>query len=112
VEAGSIAPRTAYELTKIEDPVEQAEAAREAAAGLLKRDEAARLASKPTKSKGGKASKARPRKVTNRTFRGSTGYRVTVEFRRGIDPAGLVATLREFLERVEAEIRNDDHAAA
>jgi ParB family chromosome partitioning protein len=113
VEAGSIAPRTAYELTKIEDPAEQAEAAREAAAGLLKRDEAARLASKPTRSNGNKTSKARPRKVTDRTFRGSTGYKVTVEFRRGIEPAGLVATLREFLERVEDEIRSaDDQAAA
>ena len=47
VEAGQIAPRTAYELTKIDDPAEQAEAAREAAAGRLKRDELAERTRKP-----------------------------------------------------------------
>ena len=113
VEAGSIAPRTAYELTKIADPIEQAEVAREAAAGLLKRDDVARRASRPSKSGGRGSSKAKPRKVTDRTFRGSTGYKITVEFRRGIESVALVTTLREFLERVEAEIRDtDDQAAA
>ena len=47
VEAGQIAPRTAYELTKIDDPAEQAEAAREAAAGRLKRDELAERTRRP-----------------------------------------------------------------
>jgi ParB family chromosome partitioning protein len=47
VEAGQIAPRTAYELTKIDDPDEQAEAAREAAAGRLRRDDLAERTRKP-----------------------------------------------------------------
>jgi ParB family transcriptional regulator, chromosome partitioning protein len=54
VEAGQIAPRTAYELTKIDDPTEQAEAAREAAAGRLKRDELAERTRKPREGRGGK----------------------------------------------------------
>jgi ParB family chromosome partitioning protein len=54
VEAGRIAPRTAYELTKIDDPGEQAEAAREAAAGRLKRDELAERTRKPRAGRGGR----------------------------------------------------------
>jgi ParB family chromosome partitioning protein len=54
VEAGQIAPRTAYELTKIDDPAEQAEAAREAAAGRLKRDELAERIRKPREGRGGR----------------------------------------------------------
>jgi ParB family chromosome partitioning protein len=54
VEAGQIAPRTAYELTKIDDPAEQAEAAREAAAGRLKRDELAERTRKPREGRGGR----------------------------------------------------------
>ena len=54
VEAGQIAPRTAYELTKINDPTEQAEAAREAAAGRLKRDELAERTRKPREGRGGR----------------------------------------------------------
>jgi ParB family chromosome partitioning protein len=54
VEAGQIAPRTAYELTKIDDPTEQAEAAREAAAGRLKRDELAERTRKPREGRGDK----------------------------------------------------------
>jgi ParB family transcriptional regulator, chromosome partitioning protein len=54
VEAGQIAPRTAYELTKLDDPAEQAEAAREAAAGRLKRDELAERTRKPREGRGGR----------------------------------------------------------
>jgi ParB family chromosome partitioning protein len=54
VEAGQIAPRTAYELTKIDDPAEQAEAAKEAAAGRLKRDELAERTRKPREGRGGR----------------------------------------------------------
>jgi ParB family chromosome partitioning protein len=54
VEAGRIAPRTAYELTKLDDPAEQAEAAREAAAGRLKRDELAERTRKPRAGRAGR----------------------------------------------------------
>jgi ParB family transcriptional regulator, chromosome partitioning protein len=54
VEAGQIAPRTAYELTKIDDPSEQAEAAREAAAGRLRRDDLAERTRKPREGRGGR----------------------------------------------------------
>ena len=52
VEAGQIAPRTAYELTKIDDPAEQADAAREAAAGRLKHNGLAERTRKPREGRG------------------------------------------------------------
>src|SRR5262249_1294619 len=54
VEAGRIAPRTAYELSKIDDAAEQAEAAREAAAGRLKRDDLAERTRRPREGRGGR----------------------------------------------------------
>ena len=49
VEAGEIAPNTAYELSKVADPVVQAELAEQAAAGKLKRDE---IAPRNTRTRG------------------------------------------------------------
>jgi ParB family chromosome partitioning protein len=57
VEAGRIAPRTAYELSKVEDPAEQAALAQEAAAGRLKRDE---LAERTRRPRGGRGGRPRP----------------------------------------------------
>jgi ParB family chromosome partitioning protein len=57
VEAGRIAPRTAYELSKVEDPAEQAALAQEAAAGRLKRDE---LAEQTRRPRGGRGGRPRP----------------------------------------------------
>ena len=78
VELGAIAPNTAYELTKVEDPAEQAELAREAAAGRLKRDEIQEQARTTRKSKGG----VKAKKLTSRVFRSPTA-KVTVELRKG-----------------------------
>ena len=44
----------AYELTKIDDPSEEAEAAREAAAGRLRRDDLAERTRKPREGRGGR----------------------------------------------------------
>jgi ParB family chromosome partitioning protein len=54
VEAGRIGPSKAYELTKIDDAAEQAEAAREAAAGRLRRDDLAERTRKPREGRGGR----------------------------------------------------------
>ena len=110
VEAGRIAPRTAYELSKIEDPADQAEAAREAAAGLLKRDDAARRASKPARAKGKGASK--PRKVTTRVFRTAAGPRLTVEWRKGLDDDLVRAALADAMVQLDLARPSGDSAAA
>jgi ParB family transcriptional regulator, chromosome partitioning protein len=103
VERGEIAPNTAYELTKVQDPAEQAELAHEAAHGRLRRDElkertrAARSTSKP-KGRG-----AKPRKVTERTFRTTAGPRVVVEFKRGLDDDLVIAAMQAVIDQVRAE---------
>jgi ParB family transcriptional regulator, chromosome partitioning protein len=110
VEAGRIAPRTAYELTKIDDLAEQAEAARAAAAGLLKRDDAARRASKPARAKAKGASKAR--KVTTRVFRTAPGPRLTIEWRKGLDDDLVLAALADAIGQINAARAPGDSAAA
>jgi ParB family chromosome partitioning protein len=93
VDAGSIAANTAYELTKIQDPAEQAELGRQAAAGQLTRDELKVRTARPASAgKGGKS----PRKPIVRTFRTATG-KVTVELRKGLDAAQVIETLRAAL---------------
>lgn len=72
VEAGKIAPNTAYELSKVDNPGAQATLAREAAVGRLRRDELKELAGESKKGRG--ASKPPRPKV----FRTPSG-RVTVE---------------------------------
>jgi ParB family chromosome partitioning protein len=108
VEAGQIAPRTAYELTKIDDAAEQAKAAKEAAAGRLRRDDLAERNRNPRKGKsGGKA-----KKVTSRVFRTTTGPRITVELRKGLDDNLVVAALTEAIEQVRASRHVGDSTAA
>ncbi len=100
VDAGAIRPQAAYELSRVEDPAEQADLAERAKAGNLKREELrARVArtSKP-KGRGGK-----PAKVTERFIRTATGPRVTVEWSRGLGPETIAAALRDALAVVEGE---------
>jgi ParB family chromosome partitioning protein len=104
VESGRIAPNTAYELTKVEDPAEQATLARQAADGRLKRDELQERtrAPRPGRGRGGKSKAGK----TSATIRTPEGYKVTVEHRRGLDDelirAALVSALARIDERVPA----------
>jgi hypothetical protein len=84
--------------------------ARVVAEGLSRADtvEAVRKASRASKGRG--AIKARPRRPTVRTIR-TTSARVTVEFRKAVDPAESEAALREALAKVEAEQEGDQVAA-
>jgi len=107
VDAGEIRPQTAYELSRVDDPSEQAELAERARAGDLKREE---LRQRVTKSpKGGKAGaggrNAKAAKLPSaRTFRTASGIRITAERGRGVDPLALVEALREALGQAEAEV--------
>ena len=108
VEAGQIAPGTAYELSKVEDPTEQADLAKEAATGRLKRDELKERTSTPRKSRGvGKA-----RKITSRVFRTSAGPRITVELKRGLDGPTALAAVEEVARQLRDELGAGDQAAA
>lgn len=108
VEAGSIAANTAYELSKVSDPEEQAQLARQAAGGQLRRDEIQERTRTPRKGRA--AIKARPKRPTVRTFK-TTSAKVTVEFKRAADLAEIRAAFAEVLARVDAEL-GDDQAAA
>jgi ParB family chromosome partitioning protein len=108
VEAGSIAPRTAYELTKIEDPGEQAALAKEAAAGRLKRDDVTERARKPQKGRG----VSKGHKVTSRVIRTTPGVRVTLERAKGLDDDLVRAALLDALGQLDASRSGDDQAAA
>ena len=101
VDAGEIGPNVAYELTKVDDPAEQAALAREAAGGLLRHDDLAGRP-KPRATGQARARGAAPRKMTARTFKASGGMRVTVENRRGVDLPSAAEALREILAQIEA----------
>jgi hypothetical protein len=61
-------------------------------------------------SKGRAAIKARPKRPTIRTIK-STAARVTVEFKRAVDPGEIEAALVEALAKVRAEQGGDQDAA-
>ena len=64
----------------------------------------------------GAAAKGRKGRATTRVIRTTRGPRVTVEFKKGLDDALIVAALEEALSqvrtRLEAELAGGDQAAA
>jgi ParB family chromosome partitioning protein len=115
VEQGALSPATAYEVSKLDDPVQQeALAERVVAEGLTVTEAAAvvkraegRVAGGKGKGRGGK-----PRKVTSRALKTSAGPRVTVEFKRGLDDALVLAALEEAAAQVRAGLAGAGQAAA
>jgi ParB family transcriptional regulator, chromosome partitioning protein len=116
VEAGTLAPSVAYEVSKIDDPAAQRSVAGRIVAEDLSRAEAieaVREVSGPIRVRSkGRGAKAKPRKVTSRTLRTSAGCKVTVEHRRGVDDAMLLAALREAVVEAEVEAKGRGEAAA
>ena len=110
VEQGTLSPATAYEVSKLDDPGEQAALAdRVVAEGLSRAEtvEAVRRASgRSAKGKGRGA-----RKPTTRVFRRVAGCTVTVENGRGLDPATIRAALAEAMARLDAESGAGERAA-
>ncbi|MGZ5952574.1 MAG: ParB/RepB/Spo0J family partition protein [Isosphaeraceae bacterium] len=111
VEQGELSPSTAYEISKAPDVESQVEVATRVVADGLTRSEAIeavrQAAGRRPSQKTAKGRGAKARKVTERTFRTSAGYKITIENRRGIEPPSLAAALRETFDRVEAEIQDD-----
>ena len=116
VESGGLAPSVAYELSKIDAPDVQAEIASRVVAEGLSRAETVeairRVASKPRAggSKGGAAIKARSKRPTVRAIR-TTSAKVTIEFRKFVEPVEVIAALEEATARLRAEL-GDGQAAA
>jgi ParB family chromosome partitioning protein len=111
VAAGDIPASVAYEVSKLEDPEAQVEvAARVVAEGLSRAAtvEVIRKAGRISKGRG--ATKAKSRKPTIQTIKTTTA-KVTVEFKRAVEPAEIAAALREALAKVEAEQGGDQVAA-
>jgi ParB family chromosome partitioning protein len=112
VERGALAPATAYEIGKVDDPEVQREIADRVVSEHLSRAEtiaAVRAASKGSSAmsdKGGARSRA-GKLPTSRTLR-AAGCRITVEHRKGVDDELLAAALREALDQVLAR---GQHAA-
>jgi ParB family transcriptional regulator, chromosome partitioning protein len=118
VEAGELAPSVAYEVSRIDDQATQREVAARVVAEGLNRAEAVqevrRAESRSTvKRAGAKKGRggAKPKLPTERTIKTSVGLKVTVEGRKGIEPAAMVAALREVTAKVENELAEDQAAA-
>jgi ParB family transcriptional regulator, chromosome partitioning protein len=114
VEQGTLPPATAYEVSKISDPAEQAElAARVVDENLSRADvvEAVRAhansASAKAKGRGGKVARRPPKP---RVFRTPVG-KITAEMKVA-GPEALVSALRDALTQVETELSAGDQAAA
>jgi hypothetical protein len=95
VESGSLAASVAYEVSRIDDADDQAEVAARAIADGMTRSEVVKAVR--AKSSKGRAPKARKTSATIRTAAG----KVTVENRRGVDDATLLAALREALATIK-----------
>jgi ParB family chromosome partitioning protein len=95
VEAGELAPSTAYQISKITDPEERTALAERVVAEKLTRAETVKaVKAVASKGRGAKAKSKAPRKVTERVFRTSAG-RVTIENRKGLDDSIILAALDE-----------------
>jgi ParB family chromosome partitioning protein len=116
VDRGALAPAAAYELSKVTDPGEQAAlAGRVVAEGLTVTEAAAavrRVSGRAAKGKGRGAGKGKPRKVTSAVIRAATGAKVTVEFRKGLDDATVLAALEDAVTQVRTRLAGGDGQAA
>jgi ParB family chromosome partitioning protein len=104
VETGDLAPRTAYEISKLAAPSEQAALAEQAIAEKLTGEQVA--ATVRAKKDGHSASAAHARKEYKR----DDGIKVTVT--GAADPAVVLAALKWAAKKVQEEIKANIHTAA
>jgi len=113
IEQGALPPATAYEVSKVEDPDEQAGlAARVVSEGMSRAETVEAVRETKERTTGGQGRGASEgRKITSRVFRGTTG-KVSVELRKGTGDEAIVALLREVLGQAEARLAPEGQAAA
>jgi ParB family chromosome partitioning protein len=112
VTTGELAASVAVEVAKLEDPEEQREVAERVVSEGLNRSEAIEAVRRASKSssKGRWAIKARPKRPTVRAIK-TTSARVTVEFKKAVEPAEIRAALVEALAKLDAEQGGEQAAA-
>jgi ParB family transcriptional regulator, chromosome partitioning protein len=111
VEDGALAPATAYEIAKLEDPDTIRAVAEEVVSSGLTRAETVQRVRKvgSTKSKGRGGSKSRPTRP--RTFRTANGIKITLEPpRKPLPPGALLDAAREVVRLLEAEMEGQEAA--
>jgi ParB family transcriptional regulator, chromosome partitioning protein len=123
VDSGKLASSVASKIAaEIEDPAEQRaladrfvqeQTSREEAKVIVRQVAESKSAgkTKTAGSKGRGASKGKPRLPTSRVFKTEPGIRITAERSKGLDPAALLAALRETVAKVEAEQGGETAAA-
>jgi ParB family chromosome partitioning protein len=114
IDEGKIAPTIGYELSKVEDQAVQTELARDAAAGLLKRDEVKQRTARarprrPAQGREASSSKGRARGRAARLpavikHRSKCGVRVVAHTTARHGLVDIVAALRELADRLQGEI--------
>ena len=107
VEAGELAPSVAYEVSRLKSQDDQRQVAERVVSEDLNRAEAVeavrQAAGRSTVERGRGAIKARPKRPTVETIR-TTAARVTVEFRKAVDPTEVLAALREAVAKWESKM--------
>jgi ParB family transcriptional regulator, chromosome partitioning protein len=117
VENGELPASSASAIASLEHPDDQAKVAARVVAEKLSRAETVeavrQVATKPRpgSQKGRGVAKGRSKLPTERTMKTSVGLKVTVEGRKGIEPATMVTALREVAAKVEVELAGDQAAA-
>ena len=115
VEAGTLAPATAYEIGKLDDPEAQSEVAQRVASSKLSRaevvEEVRRASARTGKTPKGRGASAKAKK-TSTSFRTSSGFKITVEHRRGVDEPAILGALSELLAQLNNRTTPDSSAAA
>jgi ParB family chromosome partitioning protein len=112
VDAGEIGPSEAYQLTRVDDPAEQAELADQARAGRLKRDEIQERTRTPRPARGTARAKGKSRLPAELRRRGPNGCRVVIQTANRHTLADVAADLQAIADQLRAESAVDGSAAA
>jgi ParB family chromosome partitioning protein len=102
VDNGNLPASTAYTITALKDPAAQTELAARVVTERLSRAETAEAVRKVVSRPEGKGRGAKPRKVTSRVIKTSSGAKVTVERTKGLDDAAVEVALEEALAALRA----------
>lgn len=110
VASGALPPSVAYEVSKISGAEAQVEVAAQAVAGGMSRAEVVRTVKRSTETRKlkGRGAKSKPR-ATSASFR-TLGGKLTLENRKGLDDALIIASLKDVLAQVEARLSGSEAA--
>ena len=112
VEGGELPASSASAIAALEDPDAQAEVAARVVSDGLSRAETVEAVRRAGRSPGkGTGAKPKARKMTERVIRTAAGTKLTIENRKGLDVASILAALDEAREKIRVELEGDQAAA-